>query len=94
MSRQLHTIEVFDTTVLRHTAEILLDQILQILSTIKNKWRVVPIAFCSDASGESRKARRKLLELQPNLVVLDCWAHQVCLINLCICYPTFNDRST
>lgn len=35
------------------------------------------IAWCSDAGGDSASMRRKLKELIPAMIVLDCWAHQV-----------------
>jgi hypothetical protein len=41
------------------------------------EWKAFPIAFTTDASGESRKARRLLGLKYPQMVVPDCYAHQV-----------------
>ncbi|KIK75802.1 hypothetical protein PAXRUDRAFT_171678, partial [Paxillus rubicundulus Ve08.2h10] len=39
--------------------------------------KIVIVAWCTDASGESAKMRRLLVQKMPHLVVVDCWAHQV-----------------
>jgi len=59
------------------TADELLKQILQAISSIETEWGATVIACTTDASGESRKARRLLQEKLPHLVVPDCLAHQV-----------------
>jgi hypothetical protein len=41
------------------------------------KLRVSVVGWVSDAGGDSRAMRLRLSELMPQLVVLDCWAHQV-----------------
>ncbi|KAJ3497528.1 hypothetical protein NLJ89_g10338 [Agrocybe chaxingu] len=78
--RQIFTVQVNDTTTERKTAEKLLDQMLEVLDKLDKEWKVRVIAFTTDASGESRKARRLLRERRPDLVTPDCYAHQVNLI--------------
>lgn len=68
---------VKDTTTERKTAEHLLSQMLEVLQLLRTEWGVTVIAFTTDASGESRKARRLLQAQQPSLVTPDCYAHQV-----------------
>lgn len=50
---------------------------VEVIQLVEQDWHIKVIAFSSDASGESRKARQLLLQLYPNLVVPDCFAHQV-----------------
>jgi hypothetical protein len=38
---------------------------------------VVLIAWCTDASSESRKMRKLLNWERPWLITIDCWCHQV-----------------
>jgi hypothetical protein len=68
-----------DTTVERKTADLFLKQINEVLEKLRTEWNVIVVGFTSDASGESRKARKMLLQSRPELIVLDCYAHQVCL---------------
>ena len=37
------------------------------------------VAFVSDSGGDSRKARRLLAQQRSDLIVLPCYAHQVCV---------------
>jgi len=60
------------------TAENLLGLLLSVIDEVRIEWGSNVVAVCSDASGESRKARRLLREKHPHLVTLDCYAHQVC----------------
>jgi len=48
-----------------------------VISTVQDEWGAVVIAIVTDASGECRKARRLLGLKYPNIVVLDCYGHQV-----------------
>ena len=41
------------------------------------EWGVKIVAVCTDASGESRKARKLLKAKLPHLVTPDCYVHQV-----------------
>jgi hypothetical protein len=64
------------------TAENLLMLVKEVMRKVREEWDVEVIGFTSDASGESRKAR-KLLKEDPqfsHLVLPDCYAHQVCTL--------------
>lgn len=52
---------------------LMLDEIKYAIEVLK----LVVVAWCTDASGESAKMRRLLVKKFPWIVVLDCWAHQV-----------------
>ncbi|KAJ3713958.1 ribonuclease H-like domain-containing protein [Lentinula raphanica] len=74
--RKILTVRVHDASKERKTAENLLKLMLDVISELEQEWKVKLVAFTSDASGESRKAR-KLLSLQrPDIVTPDCYAHQ------------------
>jgi hypothetical protein len=60
------------------TADNLLEHLLSVIKEVETGWGCHVVAVCSDASGESRKARRLLREKFPYLVTPDCYAHQVC----------------
>ena len=83
---KLYTVEVRDTTTERKTAENMLQMMREVIKTLKDEWQVDPIAFTTDASGESRKARRLLQMEDPRFVVPDCYAHQVCVFQ---CYMSY-----
>ena len=50
---------------------------IKVIGQLTSKWKVNVTAFTTDASGESRKARKMLLMRFPHLVCPDCYAHQV-----------------
>ncbi|CDO68878.1 hypothetical protein BN946_scf185000.g21 [Trametes cinnabarina] len=78
--REIHTVRVLDTSTERKTAPVFLKHIEETLQSLGEDWKVVVVAFTSDASGESRAARIALLKKYPWLIVLDCYAHQVNLV--------------
>lgn len=53
---------------------------IEVMQLLGIKWKVEVVGMCSDAAGESKKARRLLLEKFPALIGPDCWAHQVRLV--------------
>ncbi|KAJ3824934.1 ribonuclease H-like domain-containing protein [Lentinula raphanica] len=77
---KIYTVAVFDTSKDRKTAEEFLKLIEKAYNKVKDEWKAVPIGFVSDASGESRKGRCMLAAKHPELVVMDCYAHQINLI--------------
>ncbi|KAJ8515209.1 hypothetical protein ONZ45_g7358 [Pleurotus djamor] len=77
---KIYTHSVVDTSLERKTAEILYQHMLDCIRGLKSKWGLTIIAFTTDASGESRKARQLLLKDHPYLVAPDCFAHQVNLL--------------
>lgn len=70
-------LKVYETTTDRKTADNLLEQMEEQLEVIRIEYKGRTSAVTSDASGESLKARRMLAEKYPELVVPDCFAHQV-----------------
>jgi hypothetical protein len=54
------------------------------VTKVEAEWGVKVIAIVTDASGESAKARREYAKLHPEIIVLDCYAHQVRLNYLII----------
>ena len=61
----------------RKTAVNLHKQIIEVMKDLKENWDVSVVAVTTDASGESRKARRMLNLDFPELATPDCYAHQV-----------------
>ena len=57
--------------------EKLLKLLEEVITEAETVWRVKVVAVCTDASGESRKARKLLKAKFPRLVTPDCYAHQV-----------------
>jgi hypothetical protein len=49
----------------------------EVIDTLHDEWGVTVIAFTADASGESRKARKMLVQAIPRIIAPDCYAHQV-----------------
>lgn len=72
--------KVHDASNERKTADNLFKLMVEVMELLRSKWKVVVVAFTTDASGESRLARKKLLTQFPHLVCPDCFAHQVWLI--------------
>ena len=48
------------------------------IRTVREEYSAFLVAVVTDASGECRKARRILSLKYPEIVFLDCYAHQVC----------------
>jgi hypothetical protein len=76
-------VRVHNASAERKTAENLLKLLEEVLKNVQDEWGVIAVAVVTDASGESRKARRMLAKKYPALVVIDCYLHQVsrCSIN-------------
>ena len=74
---QAHVTRVHDISSERKTAENLLGLIREEMTLLSDDYHLQVIGVCTDASGESRAARLRLLKEMPWLLVADCWAHQV-----------------
>ena len=70
-----------DASAERKTAENLVKLLEEVMTSVQTEWGAIVIAIVTDASGESRKARRILGQKYPWLVVLDCYAHQVGIVH-------------
>ncbi|KAK7684286.1 hypothetical protein QCA50_012610 [Cerrena zonata] len=73
-------LNVFDISALEKTADTLLEYVLKEIKYITEELHVVLVAWCTDASGESRKMRRLLREHLGWIITVDCWSHQINLI--------------
>ncbi|KAL6309075.1 hypothetical protein BKA93DRAFT_717676, partial [Sparassis latifolia] len=71
-----YLMNTYDISALPKTAENLLEIVLSEIKYYTEKLQVILVAWCTDASGESAKMRRLLVQRFPFLVVLDCWCHQ------------------
>lgn len=69
---------VLDTTKDRKTADNLLIEFENVYADLEahETWAASVGGLVTDASGESRKARRLFLNRHPHVIVLDCWSHQ------------------
>ncbi|KAG8879540.1 hypothetical protein FRC20_000112 [Serendipita sp. 405] len=74
-----HILHVHNITSQRKDASNLLSIVLSEIAHLSNLG-VTIVGWCSDAGGDSRAMRLRLAQLMPQLIVLDCWAHQVNLI--------------
>ena len=83
---KVFTVRVDDISDERKTGDNLLARLESVMQELQEKWDIVLVAVVTDASGECRKARRQLARKYPWLIVLDCYAHQVCFNYLFILY--------
>lgn len=67
-----------DLTAERKTAINYLKITRELIAHLTIVLGLVVIGWCTDAGGEARAMRRRLVSIMPHLIVLDCWAHQVC----------------
>ena len=67
-----------DASCERKTAENLKIHLENAIKTVQNGYGACIVGIVTDASGECRKARRLLALEYPDIVFLDCYAHQVC----------------
>ncbi len=77
---QAHLLHVHNVTSERKSAANLLDIMLRDILHLHER-NVLIIGCCSDAGGDSRAMRARLSALMPQLVVVDCYAHQVSLLD-------------
>ncbi|KAF5350685.1 hypothetical protein D9756_008505 [Leucocoprinus leucothites] len=77
---QLFTVKVADETTQRKTAEKFLELLEKVYHEVEKEWNITIVAIVTDASGETRKARREFVKKYPSVVVLDCYAHQINLV--------------
>jgi hypothetical protein len=68
---------VHNTSGSRKTADNLFKLMLEEKTFIEEKIGLRLIGWVSDASGESRAARKMLKQRFPQLITVDCYAHQV-----------------
>ena len=73
---------VHDTSAERKTAENLLQLMIQEKDYIEMELDLKLIGWVSDAGGDSRAARTRFLAMFPWLLVVDCFAHQVRVLEI------------
>ena len=73
-------VKLTDTSCERKTAEIVLRHVRSEFTRTEKDWEVKLAALVSDNSGESRAMRRMLRIERPDLIILQCYAHQNNLI--------------
>ena len=54
----------------------------EVCAILQEQWVVIVVAVTSDASSKSRKARKLLIKECPELLGLDCYVHQVCIVSV------------
>jgi hypothetical protein len=74
---KIQTIKVHDASGERKTADALLQELEKVFALLRDEWGANVIGLVTDASGESRKARRLFSLKYLWITVLDCYAHQV-----------------
>lgn len=74
----MYTTHVHDVSADKKDSDELLKLVLENIVWCEDVLKVRIIAWCTDAGGDCRAMRRKLLEKRPDLIAPDCWAHQVC----------------
>lgn len=74
---QAYTIKVVDISALPKTAENHLKVVKSVIEFCESNLNVKIIGWVSDAGGDSRAMRVRLGKERPDLILLDCWAHQV-----------------
>lgn len=66
-----------DTTAERHFADILRDHIMEEIEIVEKKLESTVKAVVTDAASDCRKARALVVKARPEILSLDCFAHQV-----------------
>ncbi|CAE6454793.1 unnamed protein product [Rhizoctonia solani] len=75
-----YTVRVHDLSAQHKTAENHLKLVLSDIDKTEKEHNVRVIAWVSDAGGDSRAMRVRLHRLRPQILVFDCWAHQINLV--------------
>ena len=74
---QAHTIDVHNASAERKMAENLVVHLENGIGIIRMVYLAILVAVVMDASGECHKARKILAPRYPDVVFLNCYAHQV-----------------
>ena len=75
---KVHPIQVDDVLGDHKSAENLVQHLERAIEELMMKWEITLVAIVTDASGECCKAKKILWLKYPSLIILDCYAHQVC----------------
>uniref|UniRef100_A0A0W0F2I9 HAT C-terminal dimerisation domain-containing protein n=1 Tax=Moniliophthora roreri TaxID=221103 RepID=A0A0W0F2I9_MONRR len=77
---QVYTIKVADCLGEWKTADNLLRLLRQVFQTVSTEWGASVVAIVADAAGESYKACLDFAKEFPEIIVVDCYAHQLNLV--------------
>ncbi|KAF7776812.1 hypothetical protein Agabi119p4_5205 [Agaricus bisporus var. burnettii] len=80
ISCKLYTLQVHDASAERSRADEFLKILEGAIETIEKKYKGKVAAVVTDASGECQKAKKDLVAKRPDIIVLNCFAHQINLI--------------
>lgn len=75
-----------DISAVRKTAQNHLEIVKQVIEYCEKELGTQIIGWVSDAGGESRAMRVRLYNERPDLILLDCYAHQVSIVVVCVMY--------
>ena len=75
---KVHPIQIDDISGDHKTAENLVQHLEQAMKELTTKWEIVLVVIVTDASGECHKPKKILQLKYPSLIILDCYANQVC----------------
>ncbi|GLB45662.1 hypothetical protein LshimejAT787_2500540 [Lyophyllum shimeji] len=75
-----YLLNIADISAVHKTAKNLLDLVLAEIKYATESLKIIVVAWCTDAGGESAKMRRLLNVRMPWIITLDCWCHQINLI--------------
>ena len=63
-------------------AENFVIHLKNMINTVWTDYFAFLVAVVTDASGECRKARKILALKYPDIIFIDCYAHQVCRVSI------------
>ncbi|KIK79699.1 hypothetical protein PAXRUDRAFT_160608 [Paxillus rubicundulus Ve08.2h10] len=77
-----YPLNTHDMSGLPKTAEQQLEFVVSKITYAVDILKVQVVVWCTDTRGDVAKMHHLLVKKMPHIVVVDCWAHQVCLHNL------------
>lgn len=75
----MYTICVEDMSLQRRNDQTLFELLDKWIQILEQDWKFRVIGVVTDAGGDAKRARWLLLKKYPHMIILDCWAHQVCM---------------
>ena len=75
---KVHPIQVDNISGDCKTAENPVQHLERAMEELMTKWEIALVAIVTDTSGECHKAKKILQLKYPSLIILDCYAHQIC----------------
>ena len=72
-----YTLQLIEATALNKDGPLQCEQFVLMIDGVQNKYWCIVVFFTTDSDGGAKKGQKLLAKLQPYLLVLSCWAHQV-----------------